>query len=433
MTIKTIKIDTCLSFLLFVLLVAQFYNIIGYILVATLIIFSLYLITKKRYFLAFAMLFLFSFEHGPEAINIYNIKILGISLIYISAFIYFMIITNFKIEKLMQYVIFIVSIYLIYSLSNLLDGGYKYYFIQVFLMIMTLLLTSIFFVAKKSDFDYEDFFLKLASIFYFTKVFLLLSGIGVIKYSYMPGINRIEVLFDPVDAFFLIFTVYFILIKKTLSIKVLIPLSLILISIYLNSSIGSSTLITLVFGILILTISNIKNFLIGITLLIFVIFGSLNIQNDIMKEKVNNIVTLIDYLDDFDVYVLPRSPQVRAIELSNFFAETNYFQILFGKGYGSYIKDNTIPFDRPNEDDFTIDQIESGKFYSLHNPAALFMMYGLLAWISIFIIAIIHKQDVLIFSLSVYLLFNFGFGFKSYILFALFIAMLLHKFKKQRN
>lgn len=90
-------------------------------------------------------------------------------------------------------------------------------------------------------------------------------------------------------------------------------------------------------------------------------------------------------LNNLDIASIPWSPRVRIIELVNTF-DRNIISNLFGSGYISYIKESYMPFimnsfDHIGINDFSQMEINTGKFYGLHNTSRGLLHYGLLYFV----------------------------------------------------
>ncbi len=106
------------------------------------------------------------------------------------------------------------------------------------------------------------------------------------------------------------------------------------------------------------------------------------LKNDIGLEpgvafKLSQIFIVLKSLD---LSMIPWSPRVRLVELINTF-DRDFFQIVFGSGYVSYITEQTVHFvqnfgEALGPDDFSAEEIHLGVFYGLHNTSRGFLHYG---------------------------------------------------------
>jgi hypothetical protein len=118
------------------------------------------------------------------------------------------------------------------------------------------------------------------------------------------------------------------------------------------------------------------------------IIASENKKNDIFINKTNAIINSVTG----DISNIPWSPRVRVIEIVNFF-DKDVLVIFFGQIIGGYITESKLKFNfqfSPSvEDDFSADQIKSGRFYSLHNISSILLKLGVIFYFALFYIFIL--------------------------------------------
>ena len=118
------------------------------------------------------------------------------------------------------------------------------------------------------------------------------------------------------------------------------------------------------------------------------IVASENKKNDIFINKTNAIINSVTG----DINNIPWSPRVRVIEIVNFF-DKGILDIYFGQVIGGYITESKLKFNfqfSPSvEDDFSPEQIKTGRYYSLHNISSVLLKFGVLFYFFLFYVFIL--------------------------------------------
>jgi hypothetical protein len=196
---------------------------------------------------------------------------------------------------------------------------------------------------------------------------------------------------------------------------------ILLVFIYLMSKkyLKYFTLLFLLFTFFIISTSGILNLLIE------------NKKNDILLNKFNSAVELVEFSSKLEIEEIPWSPKVRIIELINLF-DQNPIQIIFGNGLGGYITETKYKFgfvkSNNPDDDFSEDQISTGRYYKLHNIGMIILKFGLIFYLLMLLILYkilkyskdsLEKSLLLAFWVTEF--FNFGWTFRISIPFVLLL------------
>lgn len=240
------------------------------------------------------------------------------------------------------------------------------------------------------------------------------------------------------------FFVNIVLYNKELIKESFVGLLLFILQIYQTKAVGSIFILTIPI-ILLTTIGlnsinkihkNIKHFIIlGIILVIFVLVINFTVSTypeTVLSYKLKNVEGLInsyryfiDYGMDF-VYLLPHSLKVRSIEFINLL-DQNIIKLFLGNGLGGTLIETKLQFDNLVSFDFSEDQIETRKFYLLHNTNNIILNYGFLGLFFLIILLIKNKKNPFELSVIYYILFFYGFSLHTYIMLGLLFNTILKR------
>jgi hypothetical protein len=297
---------------------------------------------------------------------------------------------------------------------------------------------GIFFLFSIYDFekfDIEKMFFAMSLGYFFSKLLVLFSGLGLQVTAYSHNIDQYSAIFDPIENLLLIFNLRSFLSKESKKIRTLslINISLFFVSAYFLGYVHGATivliLIVLIYSILLnlglLLFVSISCFFLLFVNISFDINTLLNFDEEsVFLFKVQKVLGLFDFFlnSDFTIYDLPRSTQVRLIETANLSGQPPFF-LIFGNGFGGYLTETLYFYgDYLNSDDYSMDQINSGKYQMLHAYNQIVLKHGLL---SIFIAFIFfwrfRKLEDRNFrdTALIFLLLSYSFTIKPYLILAL--------------
>ncbi len=177
-----------------------------------------------------------------------------------------------------------------------------------------------------------------------------------------------------------------------------------------------------------------------ITSVVFIIPNISITQADVSDLKLQQLISVFEITSHLNFDILPHSLQVRVAEIKEF-NDGPWWQKLFGRGLGGYI--NITP-DFPmhlGPDDYSEQQIASGKITSPHNLGYLLVKFGYvgLSLAMIFIVLIYYStrrlgviKAALYITLGVSLLINLGYTMKISFLLGLLLVVIqkLNQFEK---
>jgi len=369
----------------------QFIPLLNYLMAFSVFFFVVFCFYKK-WQTGLIPIFALSFLHGDTSISIYTLKLSGVSLFYI------LILTLFLLKLLLRktvnrreliFVTFFFS-YLSYSILsfNFLDT--KYFISDTLLLFIGLLF--LFSIYDFPEIAIEQILFSISLGYFLIKIVVYVSGIGLEVTAYSSTVNQYSAIFDPIENFLLIFNLQSFFFPKNKEVRVLSLFNIFLFGVsafllgYMHGATIVLVLIVLLYGLL----RNIKILLILISSLI--LFLSLAVTIDVnsflgMQEesvflyKIEKVFGLFEFLYDtnISIYDLPRSTQVRLIETVNLFGQ-NPLLLIFGNGFGGYVTETLYTYGSYlNGDDYSLDQITSGKFQVLHAYNQIILKHGLLS------------------------------------------------------
>ena len=404
--------------------------------------FSVIQLLKNNYN-AFIALLLFG-AYNASFPNVYNIKFLGISLVYSLIFLLAVSnvirIKNVKIKSNLLF--FIIPIILLIPI-NIIFGFINRYTFYVFLIdlfsFITLYYFLLFSIFKRGD-TIELIIKNIKSyVLFFYPLMVIVSSI-------IQPAETNELYFDEFSKFHAISIIPIIYygyysFKQKLLLSCLNILCFALIA--LTSYLSSLNLVLMVVSIIVIifksnslfnlkTVFYISAFSILLTPFIY-ISKSAKVQH-----KINQIPTTITNILSGDIKQIPRSPRIRVLEFINSNSDIIPYYFLTGKGYGSYFTDKTYSFkdygipDIEDADAYEEDALKRMEFPKGHS----FLPYALIkiGWAGIAIISIIcvfslfikHKDYLwLTISTPFYVLTTLGFGFKNFLFIGLFLGIIL--------
>lgn len=379
------------SFLSICCLYLQFIPVINYILVAILFFFII-ICFYKRWPSGFIPILALSFLHGNESVSIYTLKISGVSLFYVLIISLFTLklLTRRKVSRVELFILLLFCIYFIYSVlnKNYIETSY---FINdsLFLLIGILFLYSIY---DFKNVNIEKILFAVSLGYFFTKILVYLTGVGLQVTAYSSHIDQYSAIFDPIENLLLIFNLQSFIFPKNKAIRMLSLLNLMLfgLSAYLLGYMHGATIVLVIIILFYALLRNVKLLLILSTLCCVLLFISVNIdfyslfytqKESVFLFKVQKVIGLFEFLyqSDISIYDLPRSTQVRLIETANLIGQ-NPLSFFFGNGFGGYLTETIYSYGSYlNADDYSLDQIASGKYQLLHAYNQIILKHGLLS------------------------------------------------------
>lgn len=371
----------------------QFIPYINYIMAISVFFFVVFCFYKKWQTGLIPILAL-SFLHGDESISVYTLKISGVSLFYILILTLFVLKVALR-RSISKYEIIFASFFCVYLAYSILRFNFVYttYFVNdtLFLLIGVLFLFSIYDFQK---IEFEKLLLSISMGYFFVKIIVFVSGIGLQVQAYSATIDQYSAIFDPIENFLIIFNLQSLFFPKNREVRYLslFNISLFGMSAYLLTYIHGSTLVLIMIALLYTLLRNVK-------VLIFIVFfcviflslvttidvnSLLGMQDEsVFIYKVEKVVGLFNFVYDsnISIYDLPRSTQVRLIETANLFGQ-NPLSLIFGTGFGGYVTETLYSYGSYlNADDYSLDQIETGKFHILHAYNQILLKHGLFSFV----------------------------------------------------
>tara|TARA_R110001583_G_scaffold36424_2_gene119950 strand:- start:14245 stop:15690 length:1446 start_codon:yes stop_codon:yes gene_type:complete len=267
---------------------------------------------------------------------------------------------------------------------------------------LTFIMITVAVIACYPLFNMKDF-VRLANILNITwvvaNIILIVTTLGVEPHKASPSYIFTPLSYDEFQNFYFPLTLFLLFSKGGGSKFIALLLFIGHLFIMYNCGLGSQLIIVIVLLSLIYFILFFKKLsLIVFCLILFLIMNgnlgnskivaSENKQNDIFINKTNAIINSATG----DINNIPWSPRVRVIEIVNFF-DKGILDISFGQIIGGYITESKLKFNfqfSPSvEDDFSAEQIKSGRFYSLHNISSVLLKFGVLFYLMLFYIFIL--------------------------------------------
>jgi hypothetical protein len=338
-------------------------------------------------------------------------------------------------------VVVLVGLFTLYSsyLSlNMQDGSY---FFMRDLMMIGVLLISLYVLEDISMGELKTSFRYIIFGYFCFIVLRIVSGVGVTNNLVFDGYSQ----GNSDEIFFLLVSLCLLLVfDRTNRFLAVSSLILYLFASFFYFGFSSQVVLAAVatLGIYLL-FKNTYLFLLlsGFSMILFLF---VNIQffenknNDLVVHKVNNIISLVSSeWNRESIDQLPRSPQVRVVELFNIY-DRPILENVIGSGLGGYFTESNIVFSgKVNEDDYSKVELASGRYYLPHNIGYTFLKFGLVGFIIFFYICIriYNKGNKLgewhfILPLFVLSFLNFGWTVKFSILLSLVIIQV---FKKEKS
>ena len=204
--------------------------------------------------------------------------------------------------------------------------------------------------------------------------------------------------------------------------------------------IGSQVLLALIVFILSLLV----RFPIGlfvIACVVLFITSMANVFSDITDDlKLQQLVSMLEILSKYNFDLLPHSLQVRVAEISTFF-EVPWLHQIFGRGLGGYINlsDHFPIYLGP--DDFSQQQIDSGKITTPHNLGYLMIKFGyaglalalaFLVWIYRVALRMVSFKFALYITFGVFLILNLGYTLKNSFLLGVLWVVISECYRNKR-
>lgn len=185
--------------------------------------------------------------------------------------------------------------------------------------------------------------------------------------------------------------------------------------------IGSQVLLALIFFIIFLLV-RFPVGLVAIAGVVVFLIPMLTISSDNTDDlKLQQLLSVFDILTRFNIALLPHSVQVRVAEITTFFDGAWWHQ-MFGGGLGGYIN---LSDDFPKylgQDDYSKQQIDSGKITTPHNLGYLMVKFGyaglalalaFLVWIYRAARQMASLKFALYITFGVFLILNLGYTLKN--------------------
>lgn len=404
--------------------------------------FSVIQLLKNNYN-AFIALLLFG-AYNASFPNVYNIKFLGISLVY--SLIFLMAVSNVirtKNVKIKSNLLFFIIPIILLIPINIIFGFINRYTFNIFLIDLFCFITLYYFVLFSIFKGSDTIELIIKNIKSYVLFFYPLM---VIVSSIIQPVETNELYFDEFSKFHAISIIPIIYygyysFKQKLLLSSLNILGVALIA--LTSYFSSLNLVLMVISIIVIIFKS--NSLFNLKTVFYIsafsillapfIYNSISVK---VQHKINQIPSSITSILSGDIKQIPRSPRIRVLEFLNSNSDIAPYYFLTGKGYGSYFTDKTYSFkdygipDIENTDAYEEDALERMEFPKGHG----FFSYALIkiGWAGIAIISIIsvfslfikHKDYLwLTVSTPFYIVTTLGFGFKNFLFIGLFLGIIL--------
>ncbi|MFA0553595.1 hypothetical protein AB4538_22365, partial [Vibrio lentus] len=329
--------------------------------------------------------------------------------------------------------------YLSYSILRF-NFSYTTYFVNDTLF----LLIGFFFLFSIYDFrkiELEKILLAISMGYFLIKIVVFLSGIGLQVQAYSANIDQYSAIFDPIENFLIIFNLQSLFFPKSKEVRFISLFNLCLFgfSAYLLTYVHGSTIVLIIIALMYTLLRNVKVLIvIIISIIIFLsvvttidINSLLGMQDEsVFLYKVEKVVGLFNFVYDsnISIYDLPRSTQVRLIETANLLGQ-NPLLLIFGNGFGGYVTETLYTYGSYlNSDDYSLDQIETGKFHILHAYNQIVLKHGLLSFIvAIWIFLAFKRREDRNFrdAALIFLLISYSFTIKPFLV----LALLVYSFK----
>lgn len=425
----------------FILLI-QFISVVNIAFIPFVVAIVFYGFVKEKEYALIPILGL-SFYHGEQSISLYTLKLSGVSVFYIVMIVLTMLVLFLR-KKLTLASLNILLCFIAITAYSILLGNsieFNYFALDVFFIVIALAFYISLHAYKKINYDL--LFISLGAGYYLAKIISAITGIGLEVVSYTAFIEQKNALFDPVENFLIVYSIHAsfyanMRLKRVLALFNVILFILAMISL---GYIHGGTIVLVLASLLFCIIKRLK-YVVYATLSISLLLGSVAIsisltEDSVLYYKVEKVIGLFKFVTekDFTVYELPRSAQVRVIESANLL-DRNVGESIFGSGFGGYIEETKFEYGSYlNEDDYSRDEIKSGKFYNLHTFNQLFLKHGLLG------VAIIlylwsrrrFSDDKNIYDVSlIFLLFSYGYTIKSFLILGFFLYVCFEKSSNKR-
>jgi hypothetical protein len=424
----------------FALLIFQFVPPINYLVTILVSIFIVYAF-HKRWASGIIPILALSFIHGEGSVSIYTLKLAGVSLFYVLLIVLFLmkVISRMKISK---QEIFIFLYFLSYMILSIVLGNFyemKYFVNDAVFLLIGIIFLYVIYDNKKIPFD--KILLSLSMGYFLAKIVVFHTGIGlqVIPYSY--NVDQYNAIFDPVENFLLIYNLQVFIFPNFNSQRILAFLNLMLFMFasYLLGYVHGATLMLIFFVLFYNIIRNIKVFMYFSLVIVTTFIIVLNIDfpvvsggESVFLYKLEKVFGLIQFFYDsnISIYDLPRSTQVRLIETANLLHQ-NFLLFFLGNGFGGYITETAYFYGSYlNQDDYSIDQIITGKFQILHAYNQIVLKHGvlslLIAFVSFYFLRNRHYRNFRDTAL-IFVVFSYSFTIKPYLILALLVFVIMNQ------
>ena len=329
-------------------------------------------------------------------------------------------------SALIFFVIF--SLYLVYSTFNGLNINSFNLNHRILYGVMTAAIIFLLFEYKVTEKEIQTSIFLSGLAFFVSKSFLLIANVGVEQRAFSSELSVKQTLSDPVIALYFLFMIVLIAQKsERTKVSTILYVLFGFSSVYLQGSIGGSTIITLAAGIIFLSVSRLSILICGSLITLAVIQVDFGALDGMFAEKIHQISSLFYLLQDLDYRLLPKSPQVRIIELCNLFSDLN-FQTFFGYGYGGMLPEGACTFDwaQLNKDDYSISELKSGRYFNLHAPAMFVLEFGIFGLFGLLYLTLkLQKRHLIVFPLGIFLCFNYGPSFKAHVIMGVFLYLVM--------
>lgn len=322
----------------------------------------------------------------------------------------------------------IFSLYLVYSTFNGLNINSFNLNHRILYGVMTAAIIFLLFEYKVTEKEIQTSIFLSGLAFFVSKSFLLIANVGVEQRAFSSELSVKQTLSDPVIALYFLFMIVLIAQKsERTKVSTILYVLFGFSSVYLQGSIGGSTIITLAAGIIFLSVSRLSILICGSLITLAVIQVDFGALDGMFAEKIHQISSLFYLLQDLDYRLLPKSPQVRIIELCNLFSDLN-FQTFFGYGYGGMLPEGACTFDwaQLNKDDYSISELKSGRYFNLHAPAMFVLEFGIFGLFGLLYLTLkLQKRHLIVFPLGIFLCFNYGPSFKAHVIMGVFLYLVM--------
>lgn len=362
--------------------------------------------------------------------TIYSFDLMGIPLIYIALA---PILLKFN-YRLNRKIALFYLVWVIFGYLNRFD--LKWFLIESFCY---LFLFSVISLGDKN----RDVFKKIINLYFFPIYPLIFIGLIISKILNIEG-----AVYDESGLLFSLILTSKAFNSKKVNFKYLV---LFLLFLYIKSVflyLGSFELIG-IFTLILLSVNKFSKEFIIVSVIGFILFliveANFASLSNFNRHKIGQIMQLFTIKS---INEISFSPLIRILEFASSWSDLwiNKIYLFFGKGFGSFFTyDNFIISDfldksLLNTDSYSDNEIYLGKYKAAHNTLSYIVIkFGIIGYLilSYIIVKLFRKfkstKDVLLLVILVYLLINFGWGLKNFLLTGLMLGLLNFNKENEEN